>query len=49
VQAAVAAEMTVLGYTGSYAAPKLEAAGACVFHHMADLPALLNEMQSSAP
>lgn len=44
VQAAVAAEMTVLGYTGSYPAATLEAAGARPFHHMTDLPMLLNEL-----
>jgi HAD superfamily hydrolase (TIGR01509 family) len=48
VQVAVAAKMTVLGYTGSYVAPTLEAAGARVFDRMIDLPPLLNEIWGSS-
>lgn len=42
VQAALAAEMRVLGYAARTSADTLAAAGARPFHAMAELPALLN-------
>lgn len=47
VQAALAAEMRVLGYAGRTPADVLEAAGAQPFHDMAELPALLPGVASA--
>jgi HAD superfamily hydrolase (TIGR01509 family) len=42
VEAAIAAGMTPFGYAGDCDAPALDAAGACVFGDMRELPELLN-------